>query len=1669
MEKCLKRLFAVLLSVMILLGSIPGTVRAAVDSSETGTAAQAEGLYVQEYVKSGWNLVEGEQKWYPNEEGIIEIPALDRAFSFGEYGIRIKGIALDMPNTGTLDFSVLSGGEEKTLQTSGKVTLSNAEKSALDLELQEEQQVDIPFYYQEGADGEKLQIVTLRFLNMTDEQFNQSTEELNIYYTPVNGEKQLIEEGEQLTISLPEDGNGGHFSYEGLVEEEGYSYEWQTSGESGGFNGDIRFDWFIPGKLVINRAGTATISLVRTKDTVGETLFSCEVKVPSGTRMPTTVAYVDGTEGNKQEITDTMDLYLRKGDAGSFQVAGDDVEGKTLIWKTDSDSSITIQEDGRITAEGAGCTKVTVTDETGTPAAEFLVYVLDLSVSFTGTYAGELQVEEGDTVEVASTETGTFSASGAQNVPEGIRLKWVNGGDYQRPITISSYEGKLYVNKPGTIDAWLVMENSETLETSIPLYNFSVNATDKTVEDVKVKVDGKEIRENNLIRIEGSEYKELTILGRFSGADDFVEISSNAYKLSTDTDVISVDDSASSCGFRFEKPGSGTITVVYGEETFSFRAESSYVAIESLTLDLPDEDENTPGRQILMHELVYRFGDADNYVGIDGVKLARAYTVKPANASYARNISWSNDNEAIATYEDTNMNGFVGHDAGSTTITASIGQETYGEKVTKSQEVSFCYQYPVEALESEIPDLTVETGKKVELDLQFTPSQPSQGLIKWEQSGTGEVEVQRDKNGQYDSYSNLKYRVKGIKAGTVTLTGTPVSAKEGTDPRITYTIQVTGEETEIPEGSDTSEIVKGLIETAEKYYDAKPVTWAYGEEWNVIAMKRAGISMDKANEEIAITSYLDSVKDEIADPEGKLSTDAKPTDLARVIMALYSLEENPRDFAETDLVERLLNSDRLDQGSNEVIWALLILDAVGEKVPEGSSWTRGALVSEILEYQCEDGSFGLSKSDKTGSVDMTAMALQGLAAYQNKNEVKTATERALNYLREKIQEGDYKTAESDAQVAVALLMLGMDPCDKVNGFAEDDVTIYQAMDQYRAEEGGFKHQQSGVTSDKMATQQVLLAAAAWERYSAGENSIYDMTDVASPVDPEDPENPDPEEPSGYVTVAVEKFSIGQGYLVEPELVPVYKDMTAAEVITRYLEDHNLEYEHTGTIEDSFYLSAVKDTKGSKTAVFPETTKKYAQENKIQLKEGRRKDYLGEFDYSNGSGWKYTVNDDMTDQGMSQMKLKDGDVVRVSFTAIALGQDLGNKEGSFMPVTNRDALTKMLAEINSSDRKEEILASPNVRAAYLSAIQTISDLEENQESIDEAVANLKEAQENPEDPSDIDEAVQNVISLIEAIGNSITLESKEAIEKARTAYDALTDVQKKLVTNLELLEAAEDAYAKLNQEYLQEQKEKAKDELDSYKDPAEYRKEEQEELKSIIEAGKKAIEEAQDMAGIVQAKEAAMKKMDEVKTKEELEAQENKDPVTLRNSQYMISVTGENLTRDMELQVIPLTAEQEAVTVMRKKIPSSKALIKPYEIRIVKDQKETEIKGPFTVEYQMDRKYNGKELQVFLVDGQNKVTEVKGIVKENVLSVNVNVLGSMAIVVDSSAVSSDQVSNTSGNSSKGGQSSSGGSSTAGSGSVKTGDTAATMSLIWIMILSAIAAAASGLKKKISGKR
>ncbi|MCR5230911.1 MAG: Ig-like domain-containing protein, partial [Solobacterium sp.] len=68
-----------------------------------------------------------------------------------------------------------------------------------------------------------------------------------------------------------------------------------------------------------------------------------------------------------------------------------------------------------------------------------------------------------------------------------------------------------------------------------------------------------------------------------------------------------------------------------------------------------------------------------------------------------------------------------------------------------------------------------------------------------------------------------------------------------------------------------------------------------------------------------------------------------------------------------------------------------------------------------------------------------------------------------------------------------------------------------------------------------------------------------------------------------------------------------------------------------------------------------------------------------------------------------------------------------------------------------------------------------------------------------DPAADQEAADEVSTLIADLPDDITIDDKDAVEEARAAYEKLTPEQKALVTNLEVLENAEAAIAKLKED------------------------------------------------------------------------------------------------------------------------------------------------------------------------------------------------------------------------------------------------------------------------------
>lgn len=278
-------------------------------------------------------------------------------------------------------------------------------------------------------------------------------------------------------------------------------------------------------------------------------------------------------------------------------------------------------------------------------------------------------------------------------------------------------------------------------------------------------------------------------------------------------------------------------------------------------------------------------------------------------------------------------------------------------------------------------------------------------------------------------------------------------------------------------------------------------------EWAVLGLARAGVELPDAyiqayyGKVVAYVQKNMGADGVLVDPESHNPT---VTDNERIILALTAIGKDPANVGDKNLLAALQDRNIMqvtntsDTDINGLVFGLLALNS--GNYTQDSYW----LVQAILTQQNEDGSWSSSADRKpVGDVDMTAMALQALAPYCNEGgdtTVNAAVDKALQWLSAKYKNTGYTSAESCAQVVVALSALQLN--------ANSDSSFVKTVDgastsvlgdllrYYLGEGQGFKHAASLKTADQKATEQALYAMAAYERYCRRTNALYDMTDAA---------------------------------------------------------------------------------------------------------------------------------------------------------------------------------------------------------------------------------------------------------------------------------------------------------------------------------------------------------------------------------------------------------------------------------------------------------------------------------------------------------------------------------------------------------------------------------------------
>ena len=148
-------------------------------------------------------------------------------------------------------------------------------------------------------------------------------------------------------------------------------------------------------------------------------------------------------------------------------------------------------------------------------------------------------------------------------------------------------------------------------------------------------------------------------------------------------------------------------------------------------------------------------------------------------------------------------------------------------------------------------------------------------------------------------------------------------------------------------------------------------------------------------------------------------------------------------------------------------------------------------------------------------------------------------------------------------------------------------------------------------------------------------------------------------PAGTVTFSLEATTVGLGCLIGPAQEYFYEGEQLSYVIDRVLQNHGYTYRYDGSLTSGFYLKHVISpgiTNGC--SIPPELEQKLSDAN-CPRKEYHT-DSLGEFDFTNNSGWMYQVNGVYMNSGISTYYPADGDVVRIRFSLYG-GADVGGMQ------------------------------------------------------------------------------------------------------------------------------------------------------------------------------------------------------------------------------------------------------------------------------------------------------------------------------------------------------------------------------------------------------------------------
>ena len=1025
---------------------------------------------------------------------------------------------------------------------------------------------------------------------------------------------------------------------------------------------------------------------------------------------------------------------------------------------------------------------------------------------------------------------GTFQL---KDVPKDSTITWSCDDRADQQIMQLGENGELYVFHDGGGVVRAVEHKADgTKELAAEL---RVVSASREIEELRLVLDGQMIQD--AVTVQGSAVNTLKIQAKYVGSEEFQTMPAYLVELKSEKPELLRTD-YNTAQFYFKEPGTSKLTVV--EKTNKQDPASITVTVTSAYVPVKSVKPAING----IEKIHYR-----NSMGSGQfISIQQTVFVEPSNASYKNNVIVESSDPTIAQFDGS---GYIPYRNGDVTFTAKINDN--GKNVEGKSTVSFVYTNPLTEVTASKEKITLDQGAKQTLPLIFhgqagNPHEITEPNLVWTFDKKGIVSIQRPNelvqiwntggpdNGNWVASS--EFEVKGLKPGTVVATGTPVDSTGGAKP-VEITITVNGDGSEI-KGFDIPEFIKNGKTTASNYLKDNN-TFKFGEEWSIYALLRDGQTLPQQR--------LDDYYNDVVANAHFWNPNILATEVERTAIALNVMGKDITNVGGVNFVELICDHPNLTkQGSNSLAWALIALDMNNTEIPADMNWSRERMVTELLTYQNKDGGFGLDKNGLS-EIDMTAMSLQALARYQDQSDVAKAIDKGIAYLSKAAERNlNLGNSESISQVIIALAVLNRDIVEEP-GFGDEMDNIMSALSEYMVEGKGFKHSKKGEVA-KMATAQAMQALCAYERFLNGESGYWDLKGTGTIEDPAKTVSnmiaalPDKisvadaekvraartaydtltdvqksrvknvdklvkaekmlEEALAVQQVVdainnlPEKITLANAHAVkatreayeqltvkQKEQVTNLKKLEDAEAALKKLANPDSVIEMIDALPKNITLEnkdAVQAARAAYELLTKEQQKKVTNLEKLENAE-KKLDELASaqqvqqvIDAINALPKTITVKDEAAVQA-----------VRAAYNQLS--------EAQKAQVTNADKLIKAekaIADQKAAEKVEKAikLLPESVGMADKKAVQAARSAYEALSADQKAlVKNLNKLIKAEEDLEDLD-AAQKVMSMIKDLPVDVALEDEQAIEDARSAYQALTEKQKKLVLNLYLLERAE---------------------------------------------------------------------------------------------------------------------------------------------------------------------------------------------------------------------------------------------------------------------------------------